>query len=158
MLVAVGVYCLVAVANAADVNFSVNSTLGVHPISPYVYGANSSLIANRTFDRSGGNRMTGYNWETNASNAGADWYHHSDYHLTGGQANQPPGAAVSGMIQSAGANGRGALITVPMAGYVSADASGTVDETQIAPFFALERDRRKERHDLSWFTVVDESE
>ena len=131
--VAVGVYCLVAVANAADVNFSVNSTLGVHPISPYVYGANSSLIANRTFDRSGGNRMTGYNWETNASNAGADWYHHSDYHLTGGQANQPPGAAVSGMIQSAGANGRGALITVPMAGYVSADASGTVDETQIAP-------------------------
>ena len=106
--VAVGVYCLVAVANAADVNFSVNSTLGVHPISPYVYGANSSLIANRTFDRSGGNRMTGYNWETNASNAGADWYHHSDYHLTGGQANQPPGAAVSGMIQSAGANGRGA--------------------------------------------------
>jgi hypothetical protein len=131
--VAVGVYCLVAVANAADVNFSVNSTLGVHPISPYVYGANSSLIANRTFDRSGGNRMTGYNWETNASNAGADWYHHNDYHLTGGQANQPPGAAVSGMIQSAGANGRGALITVPMAGYVSADANGTVDETQIAP-------------------------
>jgi hypothetical protein len=131
--VAVGVSCLVAIANAADVNFSVNSTLGVRPISPYVYGSNSSLVTNRTFERSGGNRMTGYNWETNASNAGADWYHHSDYHLTGGQANRPPGAAVSGMIQSAAANGRGALITVPMAGYVSADANGTVDETQLAP-------------------------
>jgi hypothetical protein len=131
--VASALACLIAAANAADVNFSVNSTLGVHAISPYVYGSNSSLIVNRTLDRSGGNRLTGYNWETNASNAGADWYHHSDYHLTGGQANQPPGAAVSGMIQSAATNGRGALITVPMAGYVSADASGTVDETQIAP-------------------------
>ena len=37
------------------------------------------------------------------------------------------------MIQSAGSAGRAALITIPMAGYVSADASGTVDETQIAP-------------------------
>lgn len=124
---------LVAGAHAADVNFSVNSTAGVHPISAYVYGSNSSSITNRTCDRSGGNRMTGYNWETNASNAGADWYHHSDYLLTNGQANQPPGAAVSGMIQSAGANGRAAILTIPMAGYVAADANGTVDETQIAP-------------------------
>ena len=131
--VALAFTCLVAGAHAADVNFSVNSTAGVHPISPYVYGSNSSSITNRTFDRSGGNRMTGYNWETNASNAGADWYHHSDYLLTNGQANQPPGAAVSGMIQSAGANGRAAILTIPMAGYVSADANGTVDETEIAP-------------------------
>ena len=78
-------------------------------ISPYIYGSNSSQITNRTFDRSGGNRLTGYNWETNASNAGADWYHHSDYLLTDGQANRPPGSAVSGMIQSAGAAGRAAI-------------------------------------------------
>jgi hypothetical protein len=77
--------------------------------------------------------MTGYNWETNASNAGSDWYHHSDYFLTGGQSNLPPGAAVSGMIQSAAASDRAALVTIPMAGYVSADADGTVDETEIAP-------------------------
>jgi hypothetical protein len=117
----------------AAIRFTINSSQAVKPISPYIYGSNSSSITNRTFDRSGGNRLTGYNWETNASNAGADWYHHSDYHLTGGQANQPPGAAVNGMIQSAGAAGRAALVTIPMAGYVSADASGTVDETQIAP-------------------------
>jgi hypothetical protein len=117
----------------AAVRFTINSLENRRVISPYIYGSNSSAIANRTFDRSGGNRMTGYNWETNASNAGADWYHHSDYHLTGGQANRPPGAAVSGMIQSAAANGRAALITVPMAGYVAADANGTVDETQLAP-------------------------
>jgi hypothetical protein len=117
----------------AAIQFTINSGQAVKPISPYIYGSNSSQITNRTFDRSGGNRLTGYNWETNASNAGADWYHHSDYHLTNGQANRPPGAAVSGMIQGAGAAGRAALVTIPMAGYVSADASGTVDETQIAP-------------------------
>jgi hypothetical protein len=127
------VSCLVSLACAADVTFSVNSTAGVHAISPYIYGSNSSAITNRTFDRSGGNRLTGYNWETNASNAGADWYHHSDYLLTNGQANQPPGAAVNGMIQSAAASGRAAIITVPTAGFVAADGAGTVDETQIAP-------------------------
>jgi hypothetical protein len=117
----------------AAIQFAIDSSQNIKPISPYIYGSNSSLIANRTFDRSGGNRMTGYNWETNASNAGKDWYHHSDYFLTAGQANLPPGAAVSGMIESAATAGRAALITVPMAGYVAADANGTVDETEIAP-------------------------
>jgi hypothetical protein len=119
----------------AAIRFTIDSGQGVKPISPFIYGSNSSLINNRTFDRSGGNRWTGYNWETNASNAGADWYHHSDYYLTNGQANRPPGSAVSGMIQSAAAAGRAALVTIPMAGYVSADANGTVDESQIAPSF-----------------------
>ena len=64
--------------------FSINSAQNVKSISPYIYGSNSSVITNRTLDRSGGNRMTGYNWETNASNAGSDYYHHSDYYLTGG--------------------------------------------------------------------------
>lgn len=117
----------------AAIQFSIDSAQDVKSISPYIYGSNSSAIANRTLDRAGGNRWTGYNWETNASNAGADYYHHSDYFLTGGQAGLPPGAAVSGMIEGAAANGRAALVTVPMAGYVSADANGTVDETEIAP-------------------------
>ena len=91
----------------AAIRFTINSGQEVKAISPYIYGSNSSQITNRTFDRSGGNRLTGYNWETNASNAGADWYHHSDYHLTNGQANRPPGSAVSGMIQSAGHGGPG---------------------------------------------------
>ncbi len=92
----------------AAIRFTLNSGQDVKSISSYIYGSNSSQITNRTFDRSGGNRLTGYNWETNASNAGSDWYHHSDYHLTGGQANRPPGSAVSGMIQSAGTAGRAA--------------------------------------------------
>lgn len=120
-------------ADAADVTFAINSSNSVRAISPYIYGSNSSAITTRTFDRAGGNRWTGYNWENNASNAGSDWYHHSDYLLTNGQANQPPGAALSGMIQAASANNRAALVTIPMAGYVAADGNGTVDESQIAP-------------------------
>ena len=59
----------------------------VKAISPWIYGSNSTNIANRTFDRSGGNRTTGYNWENNASNAGADWYHHSDYGMANNNEN-----------------------------------------------------------------------
>jgi hypothetical protein len=115
-----------------DVAMSIDSGQNVKPISPYIYGSSFGSVPNATFDRSGGNRMTGHNWENNASNAGADWYHHSDFGLASGP-NDPPGSAVRGMIRSAAANGRAALITVPMAGYVAADGNGTVDETEIAP-------------------------
>ncbi|MGD9634826.1 MAG: glycoside hydrolase family 44 protein, partial [Pirellulales bacterium] len=118
---------------SAAVQFSLNSGESVKAISPWIYGSNTSNITNRTFDRSGGNRMTGYNWENNASNAGSDWYHHSDYGLANNQSNAPPGSAVRGMITSAASNGRAALVTVPMAGYVAADGNGTVDETEVAP-------------------------
>src|SRR5690242_11325356 len=60
---------------AADVRLTVNSLAApAKPISPYIYGMNffagSSLTNPVTLDRLGGNRWTGYNWETNASNAG----------------------------------------------------------------------------------------
>ena len=83
---------------AAAIQFTLNSGENVKTISPWIYGSNSTNIANRTFDRSGGNRMTGYNWENNASNAGADWYHHSDYGMANNNPNAPPGSAVRGMI------------------------------------------------------------
>jgi hypothetical protein len=121
----------------ADVRFTVDSTAGGRPISPYIYGMNffsgSSLTNPVTLDRLGGNRWTGYNWETNASNAGADWYHHSDNYLVGGASNTPPGQAVRPALNAAAANDRALVVTVPMAGYVAADTNGTVDETQAAP-------------------------
>ncbi|MEX2092858.1 MAG: glycoside hydrolase family 44 protein [Pirellulales bacterium] len=118
---------------AAAIQFTLNSGQDVKSISPWIYGSNSTSIANRTFDRSGGNRTTGYNWENNASNAGSDWYHHSDYGMANNQSNAPPGSAVRGMIQNAATAGRASLVTIPMAGYVAADGNGTVDETEVAP-------------------------
>ena len=72
----------------------------------------------------GGNRWTAYNWETNASNAGSDWYYSNDNYLGGGNA---PGEAVRGTIQAAHNAGASALVTIPIAGYVSADKDGPVD-------------------------------
>ena len=54
-------------------------------ISPYIYGSNGQSDdrdENIAARRQGGNRMTGYNWENNASNAGSDYIHHSDNYLT----------------------------------------------------------------------------
>ena len=101
--------------------------------------------------------MTGYNWENNASNAGSDWYHHSDFGMASGP-NDPPGTAFRGMIQSAAANGQAVLVTVPMAGYVAADGNGTVDETEIAPSPRWKQVVAEEVDDLSRLVSLDEPE
>src|SRR6185295_13600815 len=78
--------------------------------------------------RLGGNRWTAYNWETNASNAGSDFHHQNDDFLGGGDI---PGEAVRPYVAQAHAAGASVLVTVPMAGYVSADknAGGDVNQT-----------------------------
>ena len=57
-------------------------------ISPYIYGINydtkepdSIKGVTTTVARQGGNRFTGYNWETNHSNAGEDCKNNSDTYL-----------------------------------------------------------------------------
>ena len=102
------------------------------PISPYIYGVNHpdwlKLGIPTTLSRQGGNRMTAYNWETNASNAGSDWHHQNDGYL--GESNEP-GLAVKNHVVPALKNGAAALVTVPTAGYVAADkkADGDVNQT-----------------------------
>lgn len=115
-----------------SVQLTIDSGASVKAISPWIYGTNFDTVPNATFNRSGGNRLTGYNWENNASNAGSDWYHHNDFGMATGP-NDPPGYAFRGMIQDAAADGQAVLVTIPMAGYVAADGNGTVDETEIAP-------------------------
>jgi hypothetical protein len=74
--------------------------------------------------RSGGNRLTAYNWETNASNAGSDWMFQND-NLLG--ASDTPAKAVTDMIDTAKAAGAAAVVTVPIVDYVSADKKGDGD-------------------------------
>src|SRR5437667_12091357 len=68
------------VAFASDINFLIMPNEVIGPISPYIYGINDKDPADThtTVRRLGGNRMTGYNWVNNASNAGNDWHHTSD--------------------------------------------------------------------------------
>jgi hypothetical protein len=124
----------------AAVRFTINSGVNVKPISPYIYGNNfASTSVPVTLDRLGGNRWTGYNWETNASNAGRDWYYKNDWHMTNGNATRPPGYAVQSALNAAAANDRALIVTVPTNGYVAGDAAGPVTRAQ-----ALDHSRFKE--------------
>ncbi|MDR1674713.1 MAG: glycoside hydrolase family 44 protein, partial [Oscillospiraceae bacterium] len=101
------------------------------PISPYIYGVNDNY-ANENYDlvspkslRQGGNRTTGYNWETNYSNAGADWEHYNDDYMN---MNLPedikflPGAPALNVANIAKERNIGyKATTLQMAGYVAAD-------------------------------------
>src|SRR4051812_2303536 len=129
-----GLCCLPT--RGADVTFSVNTSQDVHSISPFIYGANqfntSTAPVNLGLQRLGGNRWTGYNWETNYSNAGTDYLNNSDLYLTDGQV-RPAGGAVTPALQPAATHGYALSVTVPIAGYVAADANGPVSAAQVAP-------------------------
>jgi len=73
----------------SQVTFAIDSSQDVRPISRFIYGMNgwdpAVRPANLALSRSGGNRMTAYNWETNDSNAGADFQNQNDTFLGGGR-------------------------------------------------------------------------
>jgi mannan endo-1,4-beta-mannosidase len=123
-----------------NVTISVNTAQARHEISPYIYGSNQTLTGteNFTMRRQGGNRLTGYNWENNASNAGTDWNNSSDNYMTsamGISANQDnvPGISVTSFIDSCMRWNAFPLITLQMAGYVARDKNGTVALNETAP-------------------------
>jgi Glycoside hydrolase family 44 len=102
-----------------------------HPISPYIYGINiaaniDGIPSGLTLDRTGGNRWTAYNWETNASNAGSDYLYQNDYSLG---SNSEPGSAVSSRISEDQKNGMASLVTFQMQGLVAGDTKGPVAVT-----------------------------
>lgn len=107
---------------AADVTLTINTAGGTtRPISPLIYGTNGGrdIATNRqTLLRSGGNRLTAYNWENNASNAGSDWCFQNDDLMS---SSNSPAAGVTPIIDQAMSNGAAALITVPIVDYVAAD-------------------------------------
>ncbi|MEN1678830.1 MAG: glycoside hydrolase family 44 protein [Planctomycetota bacterium] len=120
----------------ADVTFTINAAAAGTPISPLIYGVNGSLRPSGVQAvRLGGNRWTGYNWETNNSNAGADFFHYNDGFLVNRFPNpdSPPGEAVRPALQEMASLGGATGVTVPMAGYVSADDDQEVFPSQTAP-------------------------
>jgi hypothetical protein len=113
-----------------DVTITIDPTKTA-PISPYIYGlnfyfGNTNPPALLTLDRSGGNRWTAYNWETNASNAGSDYYYLNDNYLS---SSNVPGEAVRSFIAQDQTQGIASLMTVQLQGLVAADESGPVSVT-----------------------------
>jgi hypothetical protein len=118
---------------------TVDLTAEGKPISPLIYGSNQDLPGvDLTFRRLGGNRTSGYNWETNASNAGHDWYHYSDDWLcvaigvSEEDCQQPAGVITTFHDQSLAMKAE-SVITLQMAGYVSGDMNLEVYEDETAP-------------------------
>lgn len=108
----------------SDVKLIIRSDTAVHAISPLIYGTNgtTNLATNRqTIVRSGGNRLTAYDWENNASNAGSDWCFQNDGLMS---SSATPGDGVKPMVDEAKANGAAALVTIPIVDYVAADKAG----------------------------------
>lgn len=126
--------CLYAQRN---MQFTINTQSIRKPISPYIFGANeykadSKNRINSSQNRFGGNRTTAYNWETNFSNAGADYINNNDNWLYGEvEINQSTWSSTSGAIVQAMNDtilkgGGVPMVTLQAAGYVAADANGQV--------------------------------
>lgn len=123
-----------SLGGAAEI--AIDPSQGQSRISPYIYGANQvdGSSVQFTSRRLGGNRLTGYNWENNCSNAGSDWQHSSDMYLCSTAAScSAPGATMTQFVDAANAAGAYPLVTLQMAGYASADDQGTVDVADAAP-------------------------
>jgi hypothetical protein len=117
---------------STDATIAVDTSQDRRAISPYVYGYNSGSTAGApagtTWLRIGGNRWTAYNWTNNYSNAGSDWGPYSNDTLMGAPSDGPGHAAVP-VVDDAKAHGVGLLVTIPIQGWVSKDASGNVSLT-----------------------------
>jgi len=125
-------------ADSYNMNVLVNLDGEKKEISPYIYGINEYGNANNYRNvtvnavRQGGNRYTGYNWETNYSNAGNDWQHSSDTNI--GDDTNGAGYAAKKLSDNCNTyNIPYKITTLQMAGYVSADKDGSVSEEEVAP-------------------------
>jgi hypothetical protein len=114
-----GIVLFISVSAAAptSITYNIDATGNKTPISKYIYGTNSTGNSNYTIVRSGGNRLTAYNWENNWSNAGADWYFENDQYMS---SSTIPGKAITDFRDSCVSNKQDSIITLQMAGYVSA--------------------------------------
>jgi hypothetical protein len=132
-----------ALAQTFSITVAIDPSADTARISPYIYGTNGQSYdrgLNITARRLGGNRMTGYNWENNASNMGMDYNQSNanDNYMTwfmGIPANKEntPGITLTTFHDTSVAMSCYSLITLPAAGYVARDKNGSVTAAQVAP-------------------------
>ncbi len=122
---------------AGETLFTIDAR-ATHSISRYIYGTNFpdwKKMPGVTFARMGGNRLTAYNWETNASNAGNDYHYQNDGYMG---ATDEAGWSEGSFLKENQSHGAAVLLTIPTAGWVSADKKGDGDLTQ-APGYLEKR-------------------
>jgi hypothetical protein len=112
---------------SADVSIEVRTDGSPHLIDPLIYGTNGATEiddTHQTVVRSGGNRMTAYNWENNASNAGSDYMFENDAFLS---SSTDPAKPILDGIAQATSHQAAAIVTVPIVDYVAADTGPSGD-------------------------------
>jgi len=115
-----------AIAQTTKLSLSVNVAAKQHPIDPNIYGM-AGFAAGSYPDfpayaqeiklpniRWGGDATTRYNWQVDASNAGADWF----FIGGNGQTNPTPSGQVDAMINTYKPAGSNPLITIPIIPYI----------------------------------------
>ena len=119
---------------AADVRVEVRVDTARVAISPLIYGINGGADVARDrpqVQRVGGNRLSAYDWENNASNAGTDYCNQND--ATFGGPGSPPANAYRATLDDARARGTAAIVTVPIIDHVAADHDDLGDGGQGPP-------------------------
>ncbi len=125
------IFCASVTAANINVTYNINTDANKTPISKYIYGGNGQSDTFYTIHRSGGNRLTAYNWENNWSNAGADWLYENDQFFG---PSTPPGKAITDFRDSCVTNHQDSIVTLQMAGYVSAPIWRQINlNTEAAP-------------------------
>jgi hypothetical protein len=130
---------------AGDVTLTIRADKDVKAISRLIYGVNGTGQLNggqagAGLVRFGGNRLTAYNWENNASNAGEDYQNQNDNFLTwinNIQNEDKPGEVARELTQRAFDAGASMLLTIPICGYVAADKNGGGDVNQTPNYLSV---------------------
>lgn len=108
------------------VTIQVNPLLDRHPIDPLIYGVSFGEPGaldrmGYTLSRWGGNSMTRYSWEDDASNRGSDWFFFSYPEVNPHSENLPDDSAADRWAEETLAAGAQALLTVPLIGWTPRD-------------------------------------
>jgi len=116
------------------INLSVDATVGRKPISPLIYGINNDDKNDGTNDdvalmqklgisvrRWGGNSVSRYNWQLDASNRADDWYF-ENFRMSNAT-NLPTDSAANRFIANNKLAAANSIITIPMIGYVAKDGN-----------------------------------
>ncbi|WP_033407314.1 glycoside hydrolase family 44 protein [Uliginosibacterium gangwonense] len=108
---------------------SVDATANVKVINPLIYGMNFTDEAlakelSLPIRRRGGNQTSRYNWKSDISNRGSDWYFENiPEEILGGNAidisKLPEGSSANLFIEQDRRTGTKTLLTIPMSGWVA---------------------------------------
>ncbi len=124
VVVAIALGAIASSAFAAPIAVSVDTTMGVHPFSPLIFGvafgdATRNAQIGYTVVRWGGNTTTRYNWQIDTDNRASDYLFLNE--PDGDGVGLPNNSTADQFVSGAIAGGAQPLITIPTVGWTPKD-------------------------------------